>query len=766
MTRYYRLVEKAKALSSISRRVPCKPQGTAPSPSSSKRRWLEVVPDSSPSDSRRDQIQGLLSAKALSGATVNPPVRPLGLPSRPFIRAPGNLCQPTEETYDGDLVKQESFTPSLGQDSSPSPPERGFGWRNVEKPVFEPIPSLHVLRSPLFEPSIDTEPVLCPEQAALVDLICAGRNVFYTGSAGCGKSTVLRAFTKRLKEMGKQVHVLAPTGRAALQVNGTTTWTYAGWTPGSHKKPLEELQKSAHSKFVWKRFNKTDVLVIDEISMVENLHFERLNKVMQDALYDPNLTVQKPFGGVQIVVTGDFCQLPPIRPFQHCMECGKELVEVYHKGEPFYSCPTSHHPVWRDEDKWAFSSNAWNQCDFVHVDLRTIHRQNDLTFIRILNKCRIGDTLTESEKQLLMDHPCNVQHATELFATRDEVAQVNQRQFKKLQALNHTYWARDTFKWQKRKHPLLSRKAIRKVIGPNGHQPLSALDDHRFDQCVELKKGMLVVLLTNLSLRLGLCNGSQGIVCGFVPYEKDKLPAVHGEHAHVKESEIKSYIEGPGAEFKVWPVVQFHNGIRCVIHAECSINELGDEKPYSLLSRTQIPLAPAWAMTIHKSQGLTLDRVIVNLSKAFEVGQVYVALSRATGLEGLKIKGDVAGLEVGIGGDRRVQRFLREHFGSFNGNKACTLAFREGDEHVAQSNIARRGARQAWETRRDANEEAKPEKGEWRGVITSSLGAGRIYLADYQRAADQVAAEDAAPGTGDPGAARERVGGLAHPGEL
>ncbi|KAK8012079.1 nucleolar protein-Nop52 [Apiospora arundinis] len=559
MTRYYRLVEKAKALSSISRRVPCKPQGTAPSPSSSKRRWLEVVPDSSPSDSRRDQIQGLLSAKALSGATVNPPVRPLGLPSRPFIRAPGNLCQPTEETYDGDLVKQESFTPSLGQDSSPSPPERGFGWRNVEKPVFEPIPSLHVLRSPLFEPSIDTEPVLCPEQAALLDLICAGRNVFYTGSAGCGKSTVLRAFTKRLKEMGKQVHVLAPTGRAALQVNGTTTWTYAGWTPGSHKKPLEELQKSAHSKFVWKRFNKTDVLVIDEISMVENLHFERLNKVMQDALYDPNLTVQKPFGGVQIVVTGDFCQLPPIRPFQHCMECGKELVE---------------------------------------------------------------------------------------------------------------------------------------------------------------------------------------------------------------ESEIKSYIEGPGAEFKVWPVVQFHNGIRCVIHAECSINELGDEKPYSLLSRTQIPLAPAWAMTIHKSQGLTLDRVIVNLSKAFEVGQVYVALSRATGLEGLKIKGDVAGLEVGIGGDRRVQRFLREHFGSFNGNKACTLAFREGDEHVAQSNIARRGARQAWETRRDANEEAKPEKGEWRGVITSSLGAGRIYLADYQRAADQVAAEDAAPGTGDPGAARERVGGLAHPGEL
>ena len=656
MTRYYRLAEQAKSLSSISRRVHRKYHRNTLSLPTSKKRRLELAPNFSLSDSYHAQIQGLLTAKAPSKAVISPPDRTLA-----------SLRQPIEETCEGDLVKPESFTPRFGKDSPPSTPADGLGSRDVEKAVFEPGPSPLALRPLSPEPSVDTEPVLCPEQAALVDLICAGRNVFYTGSAGCGKSTVLKAFTKRLEGMGKKVHILAPTGRAALQVNGATTWTYAGWTPNSHKKPLKELQKSAHGKFMWKRFNETDVLVIDEISMVENLHFERLNKVMQDALHDPKLTVQKAFGGVQIVVTGDFCQLPPVRPFQHCIECGKELVEDYHKGEPSYSCPTSHHPVWRDEDKWAFSSDAWGQCNFVHVNLRTIHRQKDLTFICILNKCRIGSTLTESEKRLLMDHPCKVHHATELFATRREVAQVNQRQFEKLQTLKHTYWARDTFKWQKMKHPLLSRKAIRKAVGPDGHQPLSALDDHRFDQCVELKKGMLVVLLINLSLRLGLCNGSQGIVCGFVPYKKDKLPAVHGEHAHVKESEIKSYIEGPGVKSKVWPVVQFHNGIRRVIHAECSVNELGDEKPYSLLSRTQIPLAPAWAMTIHKSQGLTLDRVIVNLSKAFEVGQVYVALSRATGLEGLKIEGDVAGLEAGIGGDRRVQRFLRENFGPLNG---------------------------------------------------------------------------------------------------
>ncbi|KAK7952511.1 5'-3' DNA helicase [Apiospora aurea] len=385
---------------------------------------------------------------------------------------------------------------------------------------------------------------------------------------------------------------------------------------------------------------------------------------MKHALFDPKLDVQKAFGGVQVVVTGDFCQLPPVRPFQHCMECGKELIEGYHRGEPSYSCPNPRHPVWRDEDKWAFASDAWDECNFVHVNLKTIHRQNDLKFIRILNKCRIGEALTESDKRILMDHPFNVHHATKLFATRDEVARVNRQHFEKLKSEKYTYWARDTFEWQQKIHPTLGWKARRKAVGPKGEEPLQALDDHRFDQYVELKKGMLVVLLTNLSLSDGLCNGSQGIVCGFKSYDKDKLHNYPGERAVFKQREVKSYIEGPGAGQPLWPVVKFHNGVTRVIYADCSINELGDDKPYSLLSRTQIPLAPAWAMTIHKSQSLTLERVIVDLSKTFEVGQVYVALSRATGLEGLKVEGDVAGLETGLGGNKRVQEFLRGHFGS------------------------------------------------------------------------------------------------------
>lgn len=526
-------------------------------------------------------------------------------------------------------------------------------------------------------PTNPEEPQLCPEQARLVDLIVSGRNVFYTGSAGCGKSTVLKAFTKRLRAMGKTVRILAPTGRAALQVNGTTTWTYAGWTPDHHKRKLSELKAAAHGKFVNERFKKTDVLVIDEISMVENLHLERLNAVMKEARHKPHLDFQPAFGGVQVVVTGDFCQLPPVKPFKHCIQCGFELVERHTETGKVNAC-TQGHGEYRDEDKWAFRSKAWEDCNFVHVHLNTIHRQSDETFIRILQKCRIGRQLSPEDTDLLMHHECMVHHATKLFATREEVANVNRREFERLKTVNHSYWCLDEFIWQRAAHPHLGWKGMRKPAGPQSQGPLRALEDHRYEECVQLKKGMLVVLLVNLDLVSGLCNGSQGLICGFEKFDPKKLPQANvgnneaknklfGERAVIKEEQIKKFIEDPGAKYKMWPIVRFHNGQIRTIFADCSIAELGDERPYSLLMRTQIPLAPAWAMTIHKSQSLTLDRVIVNLSRAFEEGQVYVALSRATGLHGLKIEGDSNGLLAGLGGNKVVQQFLREKFGDLDG---------------------------------------------------------------------------------------------------
>lgn len=194
---------------------------------------------------------------------------------------------------------------------------------------------------------------------------------------------------------------------------------------------------------------------------------------------------------------------------------------------------------------------------------------------------------------------------------------------------------------------------------------------------MELKLGTLVVLLVNLDLSHGLCNGSQGIVIGWEDYDPEKMPRVStgrkdnidpsmrisGDWAHLRQAQIQNFIVAEGVQREVWPIVRFHNGQVRTIYAECSVTQLGDEEPYSILARTQIPLAQAWAMTIHKSQGLTMDQVVVNVSNVFEEGQVYVALSRAKSLDGLKIIGDSADLRVGLGGNPEVQWFLNEKFG-------------------------------------------------------------------------------------------------------
>ncbi|TGJ85182.1 hypothetical protein E0Z10_g3608 [Xylaria hypoxylon] len=504
------------------------------------------------------------------------------------------------------------------------------------------------------------EPSLCPEQAELVDIILSGRNVFYTGSAGCGKSTVLKAFTKRLRDRGLHVDIVAPTGISALGVGGSTTFVYAGWSLSSLKQPLKKVRLGAHGKYVRKRLKDTDVLVIDEISMVENFHFERLNAVLQEAR-----SSYKPFGGVQVVVTGDFHQLPPVKPFEHCLECGEELIP--NRSEESYSCKK--HGVFHDENKWAFKSEAWDLCHFVYFHLKTIHRQNDETFIKILQKCRIGQPLTGDDTDVLMNHPCKTGNATKLYARRDEVRRHNQIRFDKLLSEKHSYPCLDDFNMNPQ-HQNLERHSRRSYDGS-----LDSLKDHRFEAKAEFKKGMLVVLLTNLDLSRKLCNGSQGIICGYEEFDPNKLPKVptkkdpapengiHGDYAEMREMYIRTFMGREGITKKFWPVVKFLNGEQRTIFAECSVHPLGNKEPYSLLSRTQIPLAPAWAMSIHKSQSLTLDRVIVDLTRAWEEGQVYVALSRATSLSGLKIEGDPKGLTVGKGGNSEVRKFHSDKFG-------------------------------------------------------------------------------------------------------
>lgn len=193
------------------------------------------------------------------------------------------------------------------------PAERSFdsGYRSNEighdllQPSSQQKHSLDLKRNfvPLDEGPVDDGPQLVPEQQHVVDLILQGHNVFYTGSAGCGKSTILKAFVKRLQQQGKRVKIVAPTNLAALNVGGQTTWSFAGWTPDSMKRRIDKLMENSLGEKSHKKFDETDVLVIDEISMIENLMFERLNMILKHSRGEKY--GGGAFGGMQLVVTGD-----------------------------------------------------------------------------------------------------------------------------------------------------------------------------------------------------------------------------------------------------------------------------------------------------------------------------------------------------------------------------------------------------------------------------------------------------------------------------
>ena len=487
--------------------------------------------------------------------------------------------------------------------------------------------------------------VLCEEQENLVQTIISGRNVFYTGSAGCGKSTVLRSFVRRLRDLGKQVDIVAPTGKAALNVHGSTFWSYAGWTPDTMKKPMTEVIAACHKKQTWKRLNKTDALVIDEISMMENFYLERLNRIMKEA----RIQGRKPFGGVQIIVCGDFCQLPPVQPMKFCIECGEELRLISGDAK---RC--SRHGVFSLNDQWAFKSAAWRECNFDHVNLKTIHRQKDATFISILEKIRLGKSPTSKERQLLENHPSKTDGAVKLFSKKEDVRKMNERNFNRLRTPIMEYQCYDHFEMNAH-HRDLGHMTRR---DPDD-KSLLALSEHRLERKTELREGMLVILLANLDIRGGLVNGSQGVIIGFDPRPTiDQLSDSTGEHASLRQSLIRKFVEDN--ESWQWPIVRFLNGREQTIFPNCTINEIGPNAPWSLISRTQVPLMAAWAMTIHKAQGMTLERVIVDLKDTFEKGHDYVALSRATGLEGLKVE-NLGLLNKGL--NQQVREFLKEHFG-------------------------------------------------------------------------------------------------------
>lgn len=506
------------------------------------------------------------------------------------------------------------------------------------------------------------------EQSEILRLVMQGHNVFFTGAAGTGKSTVLKAIVCHFRAQSKKVQTVAPTGIAALPLGGTTIHAYAGWNIRTGKTlPLIEMEANAHNKRTWKRLAQcTDVLIIDEISMVENFTFVRLDRIMRSARNS-----EKPFGGAQVIVTGDFYQLPPVRPFETCLVCGNKL-QGWQERLQIYTCPE--HGEWHDSEKWAFRSGTWSECKFVYRELEQVHRQADKAFIVLLGKVRNGGELTDEERKRLIgrDINLNLKKVVRIYPHRSKVDSINSDELDKMKTLSQTYSCSDDFRWLRKQHPELEGRFDR-VKDDDAHSPLLAFHEerHRFSDEFVLKEGMPVLLLINLSFNLGLINGSRGEIIGFEKSDEKNLPRVRRNDADdlgkdiasnfkavYEERQIHSFASRESIKLQGWPIVRFENGVKRTIYPHCSVTELGSGPPFSVISRTQIPLAAAWAITVHKSQGMSIGCAVIDMDRAWEHGQSYVAMSRAKSLDGLVVHGLASG--KGMGADGTVKSFMAQ----------------------------------------------------------------------------------------------------------
>ncbi|KAM0713872.1 hypothetical protein Q7P37_010834 [Cladosporium fusiforme] len=494
------------------------------------------------------------------------------------------------------------------------------------------------------------------DQKAVIDMAVVHRkNLCIVGQAGTGKSTLINALKGNFHDRGIHARVVAPTGTAALNVHGSTIHSFAGL--GCELNRGIEYYENLSSD-VLEKLQSTETLIMDEVSMVPNEQFKRLDRVMKKAHGSGD-----PFGGVQVIVVGDFCQLPPVKPFQHCFECGMKRIS-YKSGT--FECRV--HGTVYTRDQWAFRAPVWDELSFEYILLKQRHRQDsNHEFLEILDRQWRGLPFTRAQKILLLDHPCEVENAVELVTHHSQREKINERHYGMLPGEEVEYVCRDDFEHNRRAHPELGDLRKRLKDGT-----LAALLGHRYESNAYLKLGMPVILLNNMNVGQGLVNGSQGVVVGFRDYNEKELPRPQIRTASfgglqstrliaIRQDRILEFMSGN--HFPPLPVVKFNsNPDNIVIWPDCSISERGFTEPYSLLIRTQLPLMAGWALTIHKAQGMTLDRTVVDLSNNFAFGQIYVALSRVRGLRNLQVKalGDGA---AGFAMCDEVKAFLEAKFG-------------------------------------------------------------------------------------------------------
>jgi GTPase SAR1 family protein len=376
-----------------------------------------------------------------------------------------------------------------------------------------------------------------------------GSSVFLTGAPGAGKTFVLNHFVRQAEKKRKKVAITASTGIAATHIGGTTIHSWSGL---GIRDQLNDYDKRwlADNDRLRKRYQGTDILVIDEISMLHGARLDMINEACK--LLREN---DVPFGGLQVILVGDLFQLPPV---------SRDTTEV----------------------DFAHTSDAWQELNPKICYLTEQHRQSsDDTLLDLLEAMRRGDVNELHEAAIrdrLAKEPDGTNATTRLFAHNADVDTINNSHLQAIDSESKVY------SMQTKGAKAKIEQLIKSVLVP---------------EQLELKNGAEVMFVAN-DFASGFVNGSRGKITGF----RDSFPVVE--------------LASSGREIKVEP----HTW---------SLQEDGKIRAEA----TQLPLRLAWAITIHKSQGMSLDAAEIDLSKSFTPGMGYVALSRVRSLEGLYLRG-------------------------------------------------------------------------------------------------------------------------------